>query len=515
MALTIHNLTHFTALSRGHSVSLGSNVYNESDALKKPFSGCGNMIQLLNHDDQPVFLDGSLEFTEWHTANVDKRYNNIIHSHVEGDVFPFVNDVFGTTSHSSWDEGDLILLTNRFYSTKVRRTATCRSTSDRNYHVRILGLYAWYVDPFGKLAHCFIHTWYNTTSSFPKYYRNLVSIDVSPNAPTYWDGYPFPYQEKSYYFYPNCRYENEEEFFSYFEENLDMQMLFAVRYYENYNFTRASQRCPYYSVTCRPVSSVPTNDDVIGAITTPPPHESWGTLAGEAYASAEDIGFSSNGVAYAKDLLDLSTQARRTLQSVKSLFGKCKGKMAAISSLFLSFYYGWRLTVADSKELLALSAEYSRHPVKRSGRRFYSDARQSYTQIYTVYFYPHQQLTDDLSLFMKYFDLDLDLGNIWDMIPFSFVIDWFVGIGDVAEAAAGYMDMNYSHKVIASSRTEIMRKQLYPRQLGLPSFSVGSVYLKYYSRIYSPYAEEPNFLPHVNPNFTHWVEAGALVLSRK
>lgn len=44
-----------------------------------------------------------------------------------------------------------------------------------------------------------------------------------------------------------------------------------------------------------------------------------------------------------------------------------------------------------------------------------------------------QILPNDVSTTMRKFGLELSLLNVWDMIPYSFVVDWFVPIGKVLE----------------------------------------------------------------------------------
>lgn len=518
MALTIHQLSHCTPTLIASQTSWGSNVYNESDPLKRTFSGFLGFRLLWESDDSPIFWDGNLEFSEHHDYRVDERYNDCTHIKVQGDIYPFLSPFEDRSSVSTWDDDPGMILypggsVPRHLSTRTAKLRA-RGESISRYHTQAFAVVAWRSDPWGTIFVYSIATMDLNRGYFTS--NQSITSRLYPLTPLTYRGELYEPQPRYYNHYGviKCSYKDEGVYLSKAKELVDYYADFDLMMHHGGTFNRGNKlvevQCPTKKFT-----GIGIDTNLLNAMVTPKHSESWGILAGEAYASAEDIGFSSNGIAYAKDLLDLSTQAKRTLQSAKSIIGKTRGKMAAISSLFLSFYYGWSLTVRDSQELLQLAGDYSKTPARRTASRFYQEVGYTFQQFYSVYFYPHKKLTSDLGLFMKYFDLDLDLGNIWDMIPFSFVVDWFVGIGDVAERCAGYMDMNYIHEVIASSRTTKLTRSLLPTQLGLPSSSAGNISLSKYERKFSPYAEEPSFLPTVNPNFTHWVEAGALILSRK
>lgn len=165
----------------------------------------------------------------------------------------------------------------------------------------------------------------------------------------------------------------------------------------------------------------------------PVPSEMWGDLADSSIQNARALDI--NSLAYAADFLKLK-QSVRTILSL--LRGKVKPK--DLASAWLEFKYGLRLTLADSNELgKAIGVAITKH----KNKKFYSVCRAmdtsesiisksplkgfmvSDTYNYKVYYRP----IDDkfLSLIRKMMDWDvgLTLQNIWDLIPFTFVIDWF------------------------------------------------------------------------------------------
>lgn len=165
----------------------------------------------------------------------------------------------------------------------------------------------------------------------------------------------------------------------------------------------------------------------------PVPGEMWGDLADLSIQNARALDI--NSLAYAADFLKLK-------QSVRTILSLLRGKFRPkdLASAWLEFKYGLRLTFADSKELgKAIGIAVTRH----KNNKFYSVCRAmdtsesilsksplrgftvSDTYNYKVYYRP----VDDafLSLIRKMMDWDVapTLQNIWDLIPLSFVVDWF------------------------------------------------------------------------------------------
>jgi hypothetical protein len=106
--------------------------------------------------------------------------------------------------------------------------------------------------------------------------------------------------------------------------------------------------------------------------------------------------------------------------------------------------------------------------------------------------------------------------NLHDLIPYSFVVDGFVGFGDVLKQEQRYLDVkNYFpvHHCVLSSKWQAV----YSSTVLVPEYPVtGDVAIKQYHRWIT--SEVP--LPTVDPlqfgsgPISHWVESGALVLQR-
>jgi hypothetical protein len=156
----------------------------------------------------------------------------------------------------------------------------------------------------------------------------------------------------------------------------------------------------------------------------------WGQVCQRAIEGAHSLDI--NSIAYLRDL--------------PSLFGEVKAAAKLLTnpknpsnwaSLYLSYKYGTRLTVSDSREILKLLGRAPaplKHAVCR-GRDIRTltagNLKAKETLAYKVFYEPYDH---PLAKFMKRaYDLDvwLSLQNAWDLVPFSFVVDWFISIEDI------------------------------------------------------------------------------------
>lgn len=143
--------------------------------------------------------------------------------------------------------------------------------------------------------------------------------------------------------------------------------------------------------------------------------------------------FDSNALAYVSDLKEIGGSIR----SVLALVGDYDNPKAWASA-WLSLRFSDRLTIADTRELLeSLAAALD--------RIFYTKARShiEWTQSTSSFSYRHTRYqtiivrnSHDISLkhsvdALMRWDVWPSLENAWDMIPLSFVVDWFLPISDI------------------------------------------------------------------------------------
>lgn len=256
------------------------------------------------------------------------------------------------------------------------------------------------------------------------------------------------------------------------------------------------------------------------------PPVKWAKLARQAY---DTVGmFDGNGIAFLKDLMEMKSAVSATKSSIsqiaagdhqkllkknhlnpkqsrtKKLFFKAK----AISNLYLSFHYGWRLLASDTREIVK-ELNKTRHLLAKcqSGEQGTYNGYH-YTCVYSCYYEFLGQLTGDLEKFTTLMDLNPDLSNAWDMVPYSFVVDWFTNIGDTLQSVDNWMTMYQKHKVLASIQSTRLQRDLDLGDVG------GNVAHIYYERRVSPYPVVPEFDLQVQPvNPSHIAEGTALVVS--
>ena len=241
----------------------------------------------------------------------------------------------------------------------------------------------------------------------------------------------------------------------------------------------------------------------------------WAELARRAYNNVSF--FSGNGLALFKDCAEMSASARQTGKLIQSLLAR-KKPASVIAKLFLAFHYGWKLLASDLKsfndDLTKFNSLSSPYQKCSSGSTFESHGA-SYTAYYHCYYERYGRLKSLLDQFISFADLELTLDNIWDLIPYSFVVDWFFNIGDMLESMSSYYHMTQEHRVICTGRSIKCTRHVEARQLGLNGLA-GTVSAKYYHREYAAELISPSFFLATKPKpFEHFIEGGALIVSKR
>lgn len=241
----------------------------------------------------------------------------------------------------------------------------------------------------------------------------------------------------------------------------------------------------------------------------------WYELAGQAY---QTLGMTDmNGIAYVKDFAEMGAQIRSFAQTLRSL---PKSKVKAAAQAWLSVHYGFKLAVLDTIKLRETlekeSLRNSRKSKCQSTRSWYYEDIH-FTARYQVFYNQYGQLLSEIGRLADLADFGLTLENVWDSVPYSFVIDWFVGLGDLFQSFDTYSSLREKHEVIACGRSIKGSCQARPSQLGLPqTLASQDIQLSCYLRRYERSLHLPSLLPHVTVNpFNHYVEGAALVISRR
>lgn len=240
----------------------------------------------------------------------------------------------------------------------------------------------------------------------------------------------------------------------------------------------------------------------------------WPALAGQAYQS---LGMADvNGIAYLKDMFEFGSACTSFAATLKSIPHK---KVKAVAAAWLSVHYGFRLFLADTKEILeVLEKETARRSSlsRCEARTFEEDGAITFAYGYQVFYDQWAKVRSMLEQTVTLLDLGLNLDNIWDMVPYSFVIDWFVDIGSVLKSLQNFSQLQQEHSLICCGRSIKGVTSLRPSQLGLQDDDATcSGVVSYYTRQYRDRLVIPSLVPSVTFNpFDHLVEAAALTIVR-
>lgn len=238
--------------------------------------------------------------------------------------------------------------------------------------------------------------------------------------------------------------------------------------------------------------------------------------------------FESNGIALANDVRHLNETIQGSIRDVKALANQSGSRAAKAASIFLSIHYGYKLMASDLKEAYSTLASVRKRTLKqyrltsspKPSKMVISDTttfvvEESYRQ--SVYYDPLSRIITDLGKFIETMDLDVDFSNVWDMIPFSFVVDWFTNIGDLAQGIDDFFFLTQKSRVYKTIRSTRTRIQCFPHAGA--EVTLGSYTIDWYKRqVFDDWYPIPKFHFQIkNPvtNFYHWIEGLALVISKR
>lgn len=155
--------------------------------------------------------------------------------------------------------------------------------------------------------------------------------------------------------------------------------------------------------------------------------------------------YTDNLIAYAKDLKAFGDTAR---QLISLVIGSKKLSAKEVSKAWLSLRYGDRLQISDTQELLQSMSQMA-HVLETYGLTFLQGKARltpdpvplprylsDYSSLLAIQAY---LMPKDYGFLMKVvrkameWDAWPTLGNTWDLIPLSFVVDWFVDLSSFLE----------------------------------------------------------------------------------
>lgn len=239
--------------------------------------------------------------------------------------------------------------------------------------------------------------------------------------------------------------------------------------------------------------------------------KNYGDLAQDA---AEKVDRNNvNMIAFLRDLRH-PTEMIPKLKKLKSLKG--------LAGNYLSVEYGILPTISDLENIVA--AIKKRKPyLDKNGFSTYSAG---YTKSISDGDFTHT-LEQHLKLAIENEDNELQMlteavdswgflptfTNVWDLVPYSFVLDWFVDVGGLLERVDTRLKLlQYNIRYVTMSRKTVSTKRL---RGSVISPYIGTVQVVDYHRWVSDQCPLPPLSLNLTfRDFNHWLESGALLLQR-
>lgn len=176
----------------------------------------------------------------------------------------------------------------------------------------------------------------------------------------------------------------------------------------------------------------------------------------------------------------LNTTGFRSIMSMAEQFAKSQTRYGTV--------YDNTQTIRDTKVMYKCNAKVSVHPIVQP-----------------------QNMVDALFLVCKSYNLVGSAANIWELLPYSFVVDWFVNEDQFCKYIdyVAYNTSYHVNQIILSHKwsVDLPANTYYPG-------ATGSVTLGTYAReIHYKFPMEPFALRFRDPD-SHWLEGAALLIAR-
>lgn len=214
--------------------------------------------------------------------------------------------------------------------------------------------------------------------------------------------------------------------------------------------------------------------------------------------------FGSNGIAYIKDLKNI-------IKDLKSLYQTLHGNVnpKGIADLFLSFKYGFPQTFEDTRDVVA--AIKATPKTSSSVTEVESIAGITTERTCTIRYNPLDGAVEDVYNFLRQLDLLVNAQNVWELIPFSFVFDWFIDVDAKLERLdqldhLSHINVNavYDSQILTTSCAS-------SRFIG---GVVGTIGIRRYTRNCHLDASFPLIVSKEPSPVSHWLEGTALIVQR-
>lgn len=128
------------------------------------------------------------------------------------------------------------------------------------------------------------------------------------------------------------------------------------------------------------------------------------------------------------------------LSDIKSLKSVGKASKELMSDVWLKYRYQYSTTVSDLTEAASALARLDEVAKMNGYTTTYGTARDSTGTFHcAIVTRSHQLIPEDSIHMLRSLGLAPSLANAWDMVPFSFMVDWFLQISNVLEGIEDWL----------------------------------------------------------------------------
>lgn len=238
----------------------------------------------------------------------------------------------------------------------------------------------------------------------------------------------------------------------------------------------------------------------------------YGDLATQAVEKMDRI--QTNMISFLADLRDPSSLVLK-LRNLRNL--------KTYANALLTVKYGILPTVSDLKEIVN-AFQATKPYLDKNGFETYSASHVVEDQFAD---YISGDLRQQIKIAIKNEDRGLlalseglnsiglmpNFSNIWDLVPYSFALDWFVGVGDLLERVDTDMRLStLDIRYCTMSRKLTMQMDL--SKMPNSPFTGTIQWVQYHRWVSDQCPVPPLSLQATNTVSRHWLEAGALIIQR-
>lgn len=112
---------------------------------------------------------------------------------------------------------------------------------------------------------------------------------------------------------------------------------------------------------------------------------------------------------------------------------------------------------------------------------------------------------------IEFLGLDINLSNTWDTLPFSFILDWFVNVGEVLHS----LDTSNLRSQVSLKSLMCSRKRVVRTEYDASRNMVGSITRTYYARQLQTSLPASVCSLHFNDPSKHLLDASSLIIANK